>query len=96
MVGQHTVFVSVHDRPRAFFCTSLATKLCFGLSPQDRCHLNGMAMTEGRPCYVAGLGEADAADSWQKNKGRVGVLIDIDSSQTDWSVAPQCNWLPTG
>src|SRR5687767_4012526 len=29
--------------------------------PEDRCHLNGLAVVEGRPGYVTVLGETDAA-----------------------------------
>jgi uncharacterized protein (TIGR03032 family) len=52
-----------------------------GLSPQDRCHLNGMAVIEGRPKYVTALGETDKAAGWRENKARGGVLMDVDSGE---------------
>jgi uncharacterized protein (TIGR03032 family) len=52
-----------------------------GLSPQDRCHLNGLGMVEGRPKYVTALGATDAAAGWRENKARGGVLIDLDSEE---------------
>ena len=52
-----------------------------GLSPQDRCHLNGLGMVDGRPKYVTALGATDAAAGWRENKARGGVLIDIDSEE---------------
>ena len=53
-----------------------------GLSPQDRCHLNGMCLIDGKPRYVTALGESDEASGWRKNKARGGVLIDVESSET--------------
>ncbi|MCS7468792.1 TIGR03032 family protein [Stieleria sp. ICT_E10.1] len=51
------------------------------LAPQDRCHLNGLAMDEGRPKYVSALGTSDAARGWRENKSDGGVLIDVPSGQ---------------
>ena len=31
------------------------------LLPEDRCHLNGLAIVDGRPRYVTSLGETDTA-----------------------------------
>ncbi len=53
-----------------------------GLSPQDRCHLNGMCLIDGRPRYVTALGSSDDAAGWRKNKANGGVLIDVDSGET--------------
>ncbi len=52
------------------------------LAPQDRCHLNGLAMAEGRPKYVSALGTSDQARGWREGKSDGGVLIDVDSGQT--------------
>jgi uncharacterized protein (TIGR03032 family) len=51
------------------------------LAPEDRCHLNGLAMHEGRPKYVTALAETDTADAWRENKSRSGCLIDVDSGE---------------
>jgi uncharacterized protein (TIGR03032 family) len=51
------------------------------LEPTDRCHLNGLAMVDGRPRYVTALGETDTPDGWRANKARGGVLIDVDSGE---------------
>jgi uncharacterized protein (TIGR03032 family) len=51
------------------------------LSPEDRCHLNGLAMVDGRPKYVTALGETDTAGGWRENKARGGVLIDIKTNE---------------
>ncbi len=52
------------------------------LAPQDRCHLNGMAMQHGKPRYVSALGESDAPRGWRDNKSAGGVLIDVASGHT--------------
>ena len=31
------------------------------LAAEDRCHLNGLAIVDGRPRYVTALGETDTA-----------------------------------
>ena len=45
--------------------------------PEDRCHLNGLAMVDGRPKYVTALGETDSVGGWRANKATGGVLIDV-------------------
>lgn len=52
------------------------------LQPQDRCHLNGMAMEHGRPRYVTAMAETDVADGWRPNKATSGVVIDVKSGET--------------
>ena len=51
------------------------------LAPEDRCHLNGMALVDGRPKYVTALGTTDTAAGWRANKARGGVLLDVDSGE---------------
>ena len=52
------------------------------LAPVDGCHLNGLAMVDGRPRYVTALGATDSPQGWRQNKLRGGVLIDIESGET--------------
>lgn len=47
------------------------------LAPQDRCHLNGLALVDGAPRYVTALGTADTAGGWRENKTAGGVIVDI-------------------
>jgi uncharacterized protein (TIGR03032 family) len=49
------------------------------LAPEDRCHLNGMAIHNGKPKYVTAMGETDSAGGWRNNKSQGGCLIDVDS-----------------
>jgi len=64
---------SFYPRWRPSFVTALA--------PEDRCHLNGIAMVDGHPKYVTALGETDTLGGWRANKARGGVLIDVDSNE---------------
>jgi len=49
------------------------------LEPSDRCHLNGLAMVDGKPKYVTALGETNTMGGWRPNKARGGILMDVDS-----------------
>jgi uncharacterized protein (TIGR03032 family) len=51
------------------------------LGAEDRCHLNGLAVVDGRPKYVTALGESDTADGWRAKKAHGGCLIEIDSGE---------------
>lgn len=50
--------------------------------PEDRCHLNGIAVRDGRVRYVTALGATDEAGAWRENKAGGGVLIDVDTDET--------------
>jgi uncharacterized protein (TIGR03032 family) len=51
------------------------------LAPEDRCHLNGMGLRDGRVRYVTALGETDDAGGWRRDKKGGGVLIDVTSGE---------------
>jgi uncharacterized protein (TIGR03032 family) len=65
---------SFHPRWRPPFVTAYA--------PEDRCHLNGLAMVDGRPKYVTALSATDSAGGWRANKASGGLLMDIESNET--------------
>lgn len=44
---------------------------------EDRCHLNGLAVVDGRPRYVTALGRTDTAGGWRASKNTGGLLYDI-------------------
>ncbi len=48
------------------------------LVPEDRCHLNGLAIVAGRPKYVTALGESNTDHGWRNNKPQGGCLIDVE------------------
>ncbi|MBI4582952.1 MAG: TIGR03032 family protein [Planctomycetes bacterium] len=51
------------------------------LVPEDRCHLNGLALREGRPRYVTAVSRSDVTDGWRDKRRGSGVVVDIDSSE---------------
>ena len=52
------------------------------LAPEDRCHLNGLAMADGQPRYVTALAETDVPDGWRPDKGTTGCLIHVPTGET--------------
>lgn len=51
------------------------------LAPEDRCHLNGLALLDGRPQTVSALGRTDAPGAWRADKARGGLLLDVPSNE---------------
>lgn len=49
------------------------------LAAEDRCHLNGLAMRNGRPTFVTALGETDTPGGWRSAKSHGGVIVDVAS-----------------
>lgn len=52
------------------------------LAAEDRCHLNGVAMRDGRPAYVTAVGASDVADGWRDHRMNGGLIIDVASGKT--------------
>lgn len=50
------------------------------LAPEDRCHLNGMAMVDDRPRYVTCVANSDVSDGWREHRADGGLVIDIASN----------------
>jgi uncharacterized protein (TIGR03032 family) len=48
------------------------------LAPEDRCHLNGLALEDGRPRYVSAVSRSDAADGWRDRRADGGIVIDVE------------------
>jgi uncharacterized protein (TIGR03032 family) len=51
------------------------------LAAEDRCHLNGLAMDDGRPRYATALGEGDTPGGWRPGRASGGVLLDVPGGQ---------------
>jgi uncharacterized protein (TIGR03032 family) len=49
------------------------------LAAEDRCHLNGMAMEDGKPLYATAVSRSDAADGWRDRRRDGGIVIDCES-----------------
>ena len=52
-----------------------------GLAPEDRCHLNGLALEQGRPRFVTCLGATDTPRGWKADSAHGGCLIDVSDGQ---------------
>jgi uncharacterized protein (TIGR03032 family) len=51
------------------------------LRPEDRCHLNGLAVVNGQPRYVTALAETDTPSGWHAAKNNGGCLIEVPSGR---------------
>ena len=51
------------------------------LAPEDRCHLNGLAMHSGKPKYVTSVSNSDVNNGWRDRRRDGGLAIDIDSDE---------------
>lgn len=51
------------------------------LAPEDRCHLNGMAMESGEPRYVTAVARSNVADGWRDRRADGGIVIDAGSQE---------------
>jgi len=51
------------------------------LVPEDRCHLNGLAMRDGRAAFVSVVSQSDVADGWRDRRQDGGAVLDIASGE---------------
>ncbi len=49
--------------------------------PEDRCHLNGMAIVNGKPRYVTALGQTNEAGRWRDTKANGGIIMEVPSGE---------------
>ncbi len=47
--------------------------------PEDRCHLNGMALEDGEARYVTAVSRSNATDGWRDRRHDGGVVLDVTS-----------------
>jgi uncharacterized protein (TIGR03032 family) len=47
------------------------------LAAEDRCHLNGMALVEGRPRFVTAVSASDVVDGWRDRRRDGGVVLEV-------------------
>ncbi len=69
------------DRPHSFVAR-WRPPFVSALTPEDRCHLNGLCVIDGRPRYASALGATDVPAGWREGKAHGGVLIDVSSGET--------------
>lgn len=51
------------------------------LAPEDRCHLNGLAMVDGEPRYVTAVCRSDSVDGWRDRRHDGGIVIDVANNE---------------
>ncbi len=51
------------------------------LVPEDRCHMNGLAMACGEPKYITAVGRTDQAKAWRSDQMAGGILMDVPSNE---------------
>ncbi|MCA9048213.1 MAG: TIGR03032 family protein, partial [Planctomycetaceae bacterium] len=51
------------------------------LVPEDRCHLNGLALRDGRARYVTVVADCDVTDGWRDRRTDGGCVIDVQSDE---------------
>lgn len=51
------------------------------LAPEDRCHLNGVAMEGDRPRYVTLVAPSDVGDGWRDRRNDGGQIVDITTNE---------------
>lgn len=47
------------------------------LATEDRCHLNGLALRDGKVRYVTAVARADVADGWRSRRTDGGCVLDV-------------------
>lgn len=52
------------------------------LAAEDRCHLNGLAVDNGKPRYVTAVSQSDVADGWRDRRDDGGCVIDVTDNRT--------------
>ncbi|WP_085298174.1 TIGR03032 family protein [Cognaticolwellia mytili] len=51
------------------------------LVPEDRCHLNGMTLKNGKPAYVTTFSKFDIPGKWRKGTKFDGTLMDVAKNE---------------
>ncbi len=51
------------------------------LAPEDRCHLNGVAMRDGVPAFVTAMATTDTAGGWREDRNNTGVVLHVLSGE---------------
>jgi uncharacterized protein (TIGR03032 family) len=51
------------------------------LAAEDRCHLNGLAVEDGKPRYVTVVSRSDVVDGWRDKRADGGCVLEVPSGQ---------------
>jgi uncharacterized protein (TIGR03032 family) len=47
------------------------------IAAEDRCHLNGLAMCDGRPAYATCVAATNVVEGWREHRRTGGLVIDV-------------------
>ena len=50
------------------------------IASEDRCHLNGMAMKNGKPKYATAFNSGNTTQSWRDKVTESGIIIDVETN----------------
>lgn len=79
--GVNTLFSCLcHIDDRYSFLPVWRPSFVSALAPEDRCHLNGLAMADGRPRYVTAFATTDEPEGWRAGRDS-GVVLDVDTGE---------------
>jgi uncharacterized protein (TIGR03032 family) len=67
--------------PGSSFVPQWRPSFISALAAEDRCHLNGVAVRDGKVRYVTALSKSDEAGGWRAFRGSGGLVIDIESGE---------------
>ena len=82
LIGVNTLFSCLFALdPAVSFRPIWRPRFVTALAPEDRCHLNGLALEKRVPRYATALGATDSREGWRPGKATGGILIDIDSGE---------------
>lgn len=51
------------------------------MAAEDRCHLNGVALRDGKPAFVTAVAMSDTFDGWRDQRQNGGIVIDVDTGK---------------
>ena len=51
------------------------------IAAEDRCHLNGLAMKDGRPAYVTCVARTNVAGAWREHRTDGGMVLDVATGE---------------
>lgn len=51
------------------------------LAAEDRCHMNGLALENGKAKYVTCVSQSDVADGWRDRRHDGGCVIDVQTNE---------------
>lgn len=67
--------------PEASFVPRWKPYFITELMPEDRCHLNGMALKDGKPAYVTTFSKFNEPAMWRKGDKFDGTLMDVEQNK---------------